>query len=239
MWRIILPSVFNYDSSPLRLSYRVIEVDAPYQRLDVQKSALGSGFSKIAKHHNIGELSLKIDEYEDGLSLKYFDDWRNMIRDDTTGLYNSPFMYKKTIDIIKVASTNFDLHYTRYVGVFPTDIASTNFSYESSGILTYNVTFSVEDVKQFFVPSGFVTAISATKQGQIAGDSSLWLSLFGLGGVIGEIDTQVKDFMKGLGTLGKTITDRVFDKNEVGTPTSPNGAGGFGTGWGNNPIIMN
>lgn len=131
------------------LSSRVVSIEAPNQNIDSKKNMRGAETYYTATNADIGTISLRVDEMEDGLSLEYFECWKRMIKNDK-GLYYPPSFYKRTLNVIRLSSEGEETHSHRYFGVFPTNISSINYSYDGSGIMQYNITLAVDKVEHTF-----------------------------------------------------------------------------------------
>lgn len=193
LWRIELPD--NAGGTNIDMNIRVTSVDAPTRQFETKRSTINSTFFHTAVHSEVGSLQVRIDEFEDGATLKYFDDWMARIR-QADGLYFPPSMYKKDIKLIKLSNTNLDLHYSMFSGCFPTSISPVNYDYENTGIVSYNVTFSVSDVEHMFVPKKDVIAMTSAMQGAFRGDKVTGFGQFSVGGIASEIYDTVGNFIK-------------------------------------------
>lgn len=159
-------SALKSRSSGSILSHRVFSVDMPYQSFETNKNTFGSTFFYTAGNNDVGALTLKLDEYEDGDSLRYLEAWRSLIC-NPDGSYNPPAVYKRDIKYIKMSSTGVDLHITIYRNCFPNEISPSSFSYDSNTITQYTVTFTGDTVEHIFVPANEVIQTVASLQPEI------------------------------------------------------------------------
>lgn len=208
LWRVEMPNLSN-TGTDMDVNIRVTSVDAPMQQFETKKHAINSTFFHSASHREVGNVTVKIDEFEDHYTMKYLEDWMNSIR-LPNGLYNSPANYKKNIKLIKVSNTNLDLHYTLFEGCFPTSIAPINYNYEATGIVSYHVTFAVTDVKHFILGKAVVEQMTGAMQGAFSGSPITGFGQFSVGGIASEIYDTVGGFIKDageyLGEFGKSVT---------------------------------
>lgn len=152
------------------LSHRVFGVDMPYTAFEIEKHTYATTFVHTAANHEVGAMSMKIDEYEDGDTLRYLEAWRALIK-NPDGTYNPPASYKRDIRFIKMASSGLDLHVTIYRGCFPSDIGTSSFSYDSSSITQYNVTFTGDIIEHIFIPANdVIRAVVAEQPSIMAGN---------------------------------------------------------------------
>lgn len=216
MWRVELPSLVQSVNSPYPpisacsqrsgeemndLSNRVTSIEAPMPSIETKKNTVGSSFFYTATHNDIGNISIKIDEMEDGLTLDYFNCWLSSIVDDN-GLYYPPVAYKKTVKIVRLSSTGEDIHYTRYNGYFPTSVSPINYSYESAGIMQYNVTFTGDSVEHFVIPAYQIKQAVNKAQESFKGRGKPG---FGKGNIGGGINNEIADIVKSMGNAVKSL----------------------------------
>lgn len=148
-------------TSPQEISHRVYEITPPHISFDTKKSIHGPSFRYSATNHDIGTLTMLIDEMEDGLTLEYINQWMDLMK-NPDGSRNPPAMYKKNIRFIKISKAQTDIHYSEYIGYFPNEIQAVQHSYDGSGVVQYSVTFTGDDVRNVRVP--YEEAVNATEQ---------------------------------------------------------------------------
>lgn len=216
MWRMELPSLVQGANSPYPeitacsqrngteiddLSNRVTSIEAPMPSFETKKNTSGASFFFTATNNEIGNISIKIDEMEDGLTLDYFNCWKSSIVNED-GLYYPPVAYKKTIKVVRLSTTGEDIHYTRYIGCFPTGVSPINYSYESSGIMQYNVTFTGDRVEHYIIPAYQIKQAVNQAQESFKGRGKPG---FGKGNIGGGINNEIADIVKGMGSAVKSL----------------------------------
>lgn len=134
------------------LNHRVYSIDAPMPSIDTKKNTVGSKYFYTASHSDIGNISMRLDEYEDALTLAYLETWRKMIK-RSDGFTNPPAYYKRDIRVIRMTSTDLDTHITTYKNYFPTEVSPIGYTYESTGIMQYSVSFTGDDVEHIIIPA--------------------------------------------------------------------------------------
>ncbi len=223
MWRVVLPELgtagFKDHTGSLKqnvanaainalvkqkqvqgISHRVFSIDIPYTTWETVKNTFGQKFFYTAGNHDIGTVSLKIDEYEDGDSLRYFLDWQQMML-NSDGSHNPPAFYKKDFVFIKMSASGLDLHTTIYRDCFPTEISPSSFSYDSNGITQYSVTLTGDSVEHLLIPAEDVIAAVRSIQPDIINGASLdsdganYRKTNYTNAVIGQIINKVVDFL--------------------------------------------
>jgi len=137
------------------INHRVYAVDTPFASYDTQKNTDGSKFMYTSMHNDIGTLNMRIDEYEDGLTLKYLLGWQKLMK-TSDGFANPPVMYKGKIRVIRLTSIDSDIHVHDYINYFPNEISPSSYSYDSSAVMQYNVTFTGDDVKHTLIPAAMI-----------------------------------------------------------------------------------
>lgn len=137
-----------YDSRMVHehLSHRVYEITTPYTQFDTQKSIDKASFRYAAERSDIGTISMTIDEFEDGSTLDYLLAWQSLIQNQN-GTRNPPAVYKRPIIFSRISGTKIELHQSKYIGYFPTEISPMANSQEGSGITQFSVTFTGDDVE--------------------------------------------------------------------------------------------
>lgn len=181
------------------ISHRVTSFDAPMPSIESKKNTHGSTFVYTASNNDIGNVTIKIDEMEDGLTLEYLTQWMSMVtRDD--GFYNPPAFYKRDLKIIRMTSTELDIHVSTYHGYYPIEISPIGYSYESNGILQYSVTFSGDSVSHNIIPAGQVRSMVDGAQSQI------------MNGYGTQSGFNISGFSSVIGAAGQIINKRNFNK---------------------------
>lgn len=163
---LAVQSVLKSRSSGSALSHRVFSIDIPYQAFESVKNTYGSSFFFTAGTNEVGSASIRMDEYEDGDTLRYLTAWKSLIC-NPDGSYNPPASYKRTIKFIKMSNSGLDLHITLYKNCFPAEISPSSFSYDSNSITQYNVTLVGDSVEHIFIPANDVIRAVAEQQPEI------------------------------------------------------------------------
>ena len=146
--KIIYNQIAGLDDTQ-QLNHRVYSIDVPFTAFESKKNLRTSTFFYTPVHNDIGTVTLRVDELEDGMTLKYFTNWQNLIA-NSNGTYNLPFIYKRPIFLYKLGSSGDELHFSTYTGLYPTEIAQATHSFESGGILQYNITLQCDAVQHNF-----------------------------------------------------------------------------------------
>jgi hypothetical protein len=216
MWRVELPSLVQPANSPYPrigaceqrsgtelddLSSRITSIEAPNPTLETKKNTLNSSFFYTATHNDIGNITIKIDEMEDGLTLDYFNCWMSSIV-DSNGLYYPPAAYKRDIKIVRLSSTGDDIHFSRYIGYFPTGISPINYSYESAGIMQYSVSFTGDTVEHYIIPAHQIRQAVDNAQRDFIGRGKPG---FGKGNLGGGLNNEIADIVSKMGNAVKSL----------------------------------
>jgi hypothetical protein len=135
----------EYFDMDIEINHRVFTMTAPNYTYDTVKTQTKNTYWYSASNRDIGQISITMDEFEDGLSMRYLKEWFRLIENDD-GTYNVPSYYKRDIQLIRYSGTKNELSVLTYKGCFPTSISESTYSYEGSGILQYNVTFACDTV---------------------------------------------------------------------------------------------
>lgn len=137
------------------ISHRVYSVDAPLTTYETMKTTDKDTFWYRAGNSDIGNVSMKIDELEDGATLQYLLNWQKQM-DNMDGSRNPPIYYKRNIKVIRLSSSKLDMHVHLYKGYYPIEISPMSFSQDGSGVMQYDVQFSGDSVEHMFIPAGDV-----------------------------------------------------------------------------------
>lgn len=174
LWRIIMPDLKIVPigatgwwplwegevPEPQDIEHRIYGVSAPYKSFETEKNTKGSAFMYTAKHHDIGSVQLTMDEMEDGKTLHYLEYWMSLV--EYVGRHNPPAFYKRDVVVVKMGSSKIDMHVSVYRGVFPANIADSNYNYDSNSVTQYQVTFSCDGVDHIYMPESDVNRIIRT-----------------------------------------------------------------------------
>ena len=124
-----------------KFNTKITEVNTPYWTIDSDKVIDGASFWYTARHNDISNVSIVIDEDQYGNTLDYFDIWKALMVNDN-GTYNPPAFWKKTIKVYRLNLLKLDFQVLEYNGYFPTELSNINNGYESDGALQYSVSFT-------------------------------------------------------------------------------------------------
>lgn len=132
------------------ISERVHSISTPFTSYETTKHVDRDSYWYSAGGSDIGNISLRVDEYEDGETLKYFLKWQARMGNGD-GTHNPPVEYKRDITMFKLSSSGRDIHYHTYTGYYPITIGDASHSNDSSQILQYNITLSGDSVTHTFL----------------------------------------------------------------------------------------
>lgn len=175
------------------LDHRVYAVDAPFKTFDTRKAGTVKYFH-TAGHVDVPSISLTVDEYEDGLTTQYFDDWMHKIKNNN-GTYNPPNYYKRKLKVYRMSAAKLDLHVVEYIGVFPYDVNAINYSYDSNGILQLNVRLMVDEYHTSYVPEAVVKSMANQSDLNIIQNSNASHNKFQVGDLDGQIKSRAFDMV--------------------------------------------
>lgn len=129
------------------LSHRVYSVELPNTSYESSKNIDKGAFWYGVLGRDIGTITLTVDEYEDGATLRYFTDWMHLIENED-GTFNPPALYKRTVIHHALNGAGEKTHETQYLGYFPTEITPVSWSYDGSNVLQYSVVLTGDGVKR-------------------------------------------------------------------------------------------
>lgn len=128
------------------LSARIVNVQVPFFEISTDSQHYANSFWYYATTNDIGEITLEIEEHEDGQTFEYFNAWKNLIINEN-GTYNPPIYYKRELRYFKVANVQLDLGMHKYKGYFVSNISDLSNSYDSNDIMRYSVTLTGDDME--------------------------------------------------------------------------------------------
>lgn len=184
-WVIRLPDIFtnganvetpssyndpNFTMVPEQIEHRIDSVTAPYNNFEAEKNTDGTSFSYTAKHGDIGQLILVVDEYEDGATVSYFTEWQRKIRNND-GSHNPPAFYKENVLLYDIDSIKLSTNSTIYQGIWPVSIEPTGRNQQGNGKIQYTITLSVDSVMHLRIPPQQVLERLNNAQRQLIEDS--------------------------------------------------------------------
>lgn len=210
-WAVDLPLITNPKEGQTQffigqnevddVSTRVNSFESPNVMFETKKNMIGSSYFYTVANNDRGNISMRVDEMEDGLTMAYFELWKNSIMNER-GMYYPPATYKKTIKHVRLSNTGEDIHFTRFIGFFPTSISPISYSYEGTGIVQYNISFSGDKIEHYIVPTGEIrTAINAAQ------DSFIGRGKPGFGrlNIGGGINNEIADIALRMGNSLKSV----------------------------------
>ncbi|WGH49700.1 hypothetical protein [Alishewanella phage vB_AspM_Slicko01] len=144
------------------INHRVFAINAPNPTYDTKKTQTKNTYWYSISNKDIGQISITMDEMEDGMTLKYLNAWRTLM-ENGDGTYNAPLIYKRDILLIRYSGSKNELSTITYKGCFPVGMSESTYTHEGSGILQYNATFACDSVS-YAIPDGIRQAIASVQQ---------------------------------------------------------------------------
>lgn len=162
---------------PKIVGERVTSVELPSFNVETKKIKAGLKTINIPIWGELGNLTMNIDEYDDGATYGYITAWMGL-----TGLGPAASFFGKNDGISSAGKASYkrDIFLTRFSssmnavevmwfkGVFPSAISPASQNYEDEGILTHNISFSCDDAIYCPVPMSVRTAAIEAVQENIA-----------------------------------------------------------------------
>jgi hypothetical protein len=142
----VLPIIDS--SSSLGWEY-VEEVTLPFVEFEKTSNYKAGKMFHYPHHYSLSSLSIKLYEDTKGKSLQYLNDWKRLVLDGKTGLYNVPSVYKKPIKITIYDSAQNTVLFLTYLGCWIERHDTYALSGESQRI-NPQVEFSVDDIEVSF-----------------------------------------------------------------------------------------
>lgn len=175
LWHVALPDLTNtpqpantesikeaerrWKSGPNRnidmelINTLVTDMTTPYFEFETGKVTNGSSFWFEAKHNDISNITITIEEQESGIVYQYLKNWGDLIVNQD-GSYNPPNFYKRPIFFYRLNMVKAEFQAFQYEDYFITEISSRSNTYGSVEAVTYDVSFKGDSLKKVEVVSG-------------------------------------------------------------------------------------
>lgn len=129
----------------LPLTY-VESIDLPFRNINIVGGVYAGGtYSYYAGSHDISSITINFYEDVKASALKYITQWKNLIKNFSTGIYSLPSVYKKDLMVQLLDFKNSPVITARLIGIWPADTSALNLNYTTNGNVVYSQVFSVDD----------------------------------------------------------------------------------------------
>lgn len=139
---------------------RIAAVSLPFNQFEIVKKPMGNSFVYSTNGNDIGNIVMDIYEFEDGLTMKYLQQWEKLMTVGYNSLttlqaHQNPAVFKIPVSTVQVPATykrsisfywwdtnkNVVAKFT-YYGYFLSGIADSTNEYEANAIVKYTATFT-------------------------------------------------------------------------------------------------
>jgi len=136
--------------SMMDINHRISSINIPFFTTEVEQSIENNSYWHYPKRHEVSEVTVEIDEFEDAQTLRYLHTWQKMmVKDD--GTYFPPAIYKMPFKVYRLPSTkNTSILTHTYHDCFISAITEITSDYESTEIMKYNITLTCDGVSTQF-----------------------------------------------------------------------------------------
>lgn len=121
----------------------VTSFSQPFFSIDTDKVVTGNRFWYAAKHNDISNISLTMEEQQSGIVWQYLNNWRQLIINPLGG-YNPPHFYKRDVKVHRLNPAKEIFQTFVYRSCFITEISTVSNDYNSNSPLEYSVSLSVD-----------------------------------------------------------------------------------------------
>jgi len=125
---------------------RVIEVNIPMPEFSSEGTPIGNSKWYYSLNNDIGSISMRVLEGEDGETINYFRKWQSRMVTEQ-GYHRVPLEYKRDVKIQLYSVDGKPTMLLTFKDYFPTRIEFPAISGESSDVLIYTVELSGDSVK--------------------------------------------------------------------------------------------
>lgn len=138
----------------------VKSISVPFIQIETDKEAIGNTYWYYGKKHDISTITLEFNEYTDGSVYNYFKAWTMLCTEPQTadrgqnagnviaGTSNPPIFYKLDIRVYRLLPEKFEFYVDTYSGFFVNSIADVSSDYDNSGLMSYSITLTGDEILQ-------------------------------------------------------------------------------------------
>lgn len=123
------------------LNTLVTSFNAPLFSFETDKVTDGNTFWYRATHNDISNISITIEEQQDGIVWKYLNSWKNLIIHSGGG-YNPPSYYKRDIVFYRLDMSKRVFQTFTYSNYFISEVSDVSNDYNSDEAVSYTVSFT-------------------------------------------------------------------------------------------------
>lgn len=129
------------------LLHRITSVSLPFIEFDSETHPHHNKKVSYVSGYGINsDLSLDVIDTDDNLALRYFNAWKNLIKNED-GTFNPPSFYKRNLVYRHLSPSMETLINIKYKGVFPTQISDLTLKYESNELVTLTVSLKCDQLE--------------------------------------------------------------------------------------------
>lgn len=121
-------------------------VDLPFNNITIADNWYGgSGYTYYAGPHDISSFSATFYEDRLGSTMKWLLQWKQLVKNLDTGIYNLPSVYKKSLRVLMLDSKNTPILRSEMTGIWPADTGNLSLNYTDGGRIVITQTFSCDN----------------------------------------------------------------------------------------------
>ena len=143
---------------------RITAIQAPFTTFEIQTETFQNSSWSFVGKNNTGQISMTIQEYEDGQTYEYLHGWMRMIKKQDDGTYFPPAFYKRDIHVYRLDTTKQTITDDTYIGFFLSGINEISNEYDTSGIVGYNITMAGDSMTHKLVDRSYVGGLPIDEQ---------------------------------------------------------------------------
>lgn len=144
----------NYNESEMKLlNSLVTEITTPFFNFETDKVVDGSTFWYTAKHNDIGNISITLEEQENGMVYNYLNNWRAMIV-NPDGTYNPPHFWKRNIYLHRLNLAKVEFQTFKFTNYFISEVSNLANNYDSNDVVKYQASFTGDALEDPATVSG-------------------------------------------------------------------------------------
>lgn len=145
-WRWVAKTVPFGDLFGVGPEY-VESIEIPFNNVKSDGVFFGGGYNYFPGFHDVSAFNVTFYGDSEGRTLKYLMYWKQRVKSFDTGLYNLPFEYKRTWNVLLLDPAGETVIEVELSGCWPADTGQLSLNYEGSERLTFNQNFSIDNCK--------------------------------------------------------------------------------------------
>lgn len=160
----------------------VTSITTPFFTFDTDKVTSGSTFWYKATHNDISNISMTLEEQENGVVWNYINNWKNLMLASNGG-QNPPAFYKRDITFLRLDLMKMQFQKFVYSNYFISEVSQITNDYTSNAAVQYNLTFTGDSLLPVYTLEGAALEARLERASQLLGGVEIPYDPFAYSGV--------------------------------------------------------